>query len=66
MQNLKPPLKGEVASAKFKASPERGGGPKGRRGLGTGENPSYFLNPPVSPRSAAPLKGQGPHTNWVK
>ena len=53
------------------ASPERGGGPKGRRGSEIGENPSFGLNPPVysgqkAHRSpAAPLSG-GPLKNHKK
>ncbi|MBR0190554.1 MAG: hypothetical protein IJQ31_00630 [Thermoguttaceae bacterium] len=41
----------------FKASPERGGGPEGRRGSEAGESPSLGQNPPASLRSAAPLSG---------
>ncbi|MBQ9454081.1 MAG: U32 family peptidase [Thermoguttaceae bacterium] len=44
-----------------KASPERGGGPEGRRGSRRGGSQSFGWNPPASLCSAAPLSG-GPST----
>ncbi|MDO4857574.1 MAG: hypothetical protein Q4A17_06500 [Thermoguttaceae bacterium] len=49
---------GTTLPASSETSPERGGGPKGRRGSETGENPSFGRNPPASLCSAAPLSGE--------
>ncbi|MBR0190578.1 MAG: U32 family peptidase [Thermoguttaceae bacterium] len=50
------PFQGDLSTGE-EASPERGGGPEGRRGSETGESPSFGQNPPVSLREPAPLSG---------
>ena len=44
-----------VGFSQQEVSPERGGGPEGRRGSENEESPSLGQNPPASLRSAAPL-----------